>query len=184
MPQRPAHGERQQEAVEAEADHVAQCRRSDQRQEHVWARPDAVIAEGIGKTIAPIRQVERLLPGHVDQPADAHGGVDGKAPDSLRSFSRLELEQEVQRHDRFGQVAQKVPQTHPDRARHAFFIDIGDRRDHGIVDRLDGVIARLIDRLHRVLRRRLFARNDNSLVILLDLIERRRWRLRQGNRCA
>jgi hypothetical protein len=143
-------GHRDHDLVEHIAHQVAQRHGADQRQEQERPRLDSVIAEGVGKPVAPTGQVERALLGDIDQPGRTHGCVDREPAQRLARLARLELEQIVEHHHRLAQVRQEVAQPAADRARHVALIGARERPDDRLVDRLGDREALLVDGRQRI----------------------------------
>ena len=148
--QRPADGEGDHEAIDRRSDQIAHRRRPDQRHIQKRAGLYPVKAERVGKAIGILSQLEGFAPRHVENAADADGGVDQEAPDRLGGPADLVLQDAVECGDGLAQIVEHVADPVAHRRGQDLLIGLGDRADHRDIDRLGDLETLQIDALQRV----------------------------------
>jgi hypothetical protein len=116
--------------------------------------------------------IERLAPGHVDQPDHPDGRIDPEPPQRPERLADLELKQCVGKVDRLAEVIERVVDPLAHRLGRSLGIAHGDGRNDGIIDRLDRLEADLVDGGRRIARRGTATGNDDRLGIGLRRLVR------------
>ena len=124
-------GEGVEGIVDAGAQQVARRLGAYKRQHQIGAFLHPRLAQGDAHVVVVIG--DAYLAGHVDQPADAHRGIDHHAAKGVADFGTVALQHVIGQDHRRIQVGQEIVHPVAGHFRHHVAIALGDGAGHGMV---------------------------------------------------